>query len=437
MSMENELLDLARRNADEAEVYSLTYEETPVSFEANRLKSILSRQSHGVALRIIRNGHIGFAAGTGVENPRDLLEIALESAPFGAEARFHMPPGATYPTVDAYDPAVEALSLESMTQAGQSLIDRVVAHTDGIVCEASLVKRVSTTRLLNSEGASATSKKTTFSARIEGTLIRGTDMLFVGDVSASCNATLDLSILADQTIHQLELAKDAVPAPRGEVPVIFTPRGFAQAFSTPLSLGLSGKTVLQGSSPLGHLLDQPCFDRRFTLVDDPTISFRPGSRPADDEGVPTQRRVLVEGGTLKHFVYDLQTAGMAGTHSTGNASRGLATLPSPDISVMVVEPGDVPFEQMVADIKEGIVVEQMLGSSQGNVLGGDFSGNVLLGYKIERGRIIGRVKDTMVAGNVYAILKSIEALGREARWVGGSLFLPPIACKNVTVSTGG
>jgi PmbA protein len=89
---------------------------------------------------------------------------------------------------------------------------------------------------------------------------------------------------------------------------------------------------------------------------------------------------------------------------------------------------------MVEDIKEGLVVEQLMGAGQGNILGGDFSGNVLLGYKVENGKIVGRVKDTMVSGNVYQVLKEIVALGSEARWVGGFLQTPHIYCPSLSVA---
>jgi len=89
---------------------------------------------------------------------------------------------------------------------------------------------------------------------------------------------------------------------------------------------------------------------------------------------------------------------------------------------------------MLADIEEGLVVEYLMGASQGNVLGGDFSGNVLLGYKIENGKIKGRVKDTMVSGNVYKVLKDIIAIGNDAKWIGGFLYSPSLYCPSLSVS---
>ncbi len=76
-----------------------------------------------------------------------------------------------------------------------------------------------------------------------------------------------------------------------------------------------------------------------------------------------------------------------------------------------------------------------MGATQGNLLGGDFSGNVLLGFKIENGKITGRVKNTMVSGNVYQLLERIAGIGSDARWVGGMLNTPSIYCPNVSVTS--
>ena len=76
-----------------------------------------------------------------------------------------------------------------------------------------------------------------------------------------------------------------------------------------------------------------------------------------------------------------------------------------------------------------------MGAEQGNILGGDFSGNVLLGYKIESGKIVGRVKDTMVSGNVYQLLKNIRAIGRDTKWVGGFLQTPALYFPSLSVAS--
>jgi PmbA protein len=198
--------------------------------------------------------------------------------------------------------------------------------------------------------------------------------------------------------------------------------------------GFNGKTVLEGASPIGNRLGQPVFDQKLWLWDDPTIAYCPNSRPCDDEGIPSQRTPLIEQGTVANFLYDLQTAALAHTRSTGNGSRN-GGLPAPSPTALIIAPGKTTFDEMVQDIKQGLVIEQLMGAEQGNILGGDFSGNVLLGYKVEHGKIVGRVKDTMVSGNVYQVLKEVIAIGSETRWVGGFVNTPPIYCPSLSVAT--
>jgi PmbA protein len=196
-------------------------------------------------------------------------------------------------------------------------------------------------------------------------------------------------------------------------------------------IAFNGKTVLQGASPVGKKIGQRLFDSDLSIWDDPTVAFGPGSRPCDDEGVASRRTPLIEEGVVSGFLYDLQTAGMAGAQSTGSASRGRG-LPVPAPSAFIIGPGKTSYAEMLSGMKEGLVIEMLMGADQGNVLGGEFSGNVLLGYKVENGKIVGRVKNTMVSGNVYQVLQDV-VLGREAKWVGGTVSTPHVYCPGLSV----
>ncbi|MBA7629360.1 hypothetical protein ES703_36859 [subsurface metagenome] len=100
--MEN-ILAQAKKVAEEAEVFMVTSEETPVQFEANHLKHIQSKQSSSIALRIIRQGRIGYATTTELDNYQSLVSNAVETARFGMPAKFELPPPTSYPQVEAYD----------------------------------------------------------------------------------------------------------------------------------------------------------------------------------------------------------------------------------------------------------------------------------------------------------------------------------------------
>ena len=87
-------------------------------------------------------------------------------------------------------------------------------------------------------------------------------------------------------------------------------------------------------------------------------------------------------------------------------------------------------------MKDGLIIEGLLGAGQGNELGGDFRANVSLGYRVQNGEIVGRVKDTMISGNVYTVLNNIEAMSDKADWVSGSLRAPAMRCRGVEVASG-
>jgi PmbA protein len=431
---ESILVAARRLGAQQAEVFAVETEETPVRFEANRLKEINARQTSGVALRVIVDGRIGFASSTKPRDVEELAAAALETAPFGPEAHLNFPRDGQAPEIDIFDDAVESLPVDEMVQAGQALIEAVRAVEPDLLCDAYVRRGSSTVMIANSKGGQFSYRATGYSAWVNGTLIRGTDMLFVGDGDASCRVDLDFVGVEKSVVGQLENSRRLAEVKTAEMPVIFTPLGVASSLIGPLTMAFSGRLVHQGQSPLVGCLGKDMYDVRFSLTDDATLAYRPGARPFDDEGVASRRNPLIEKGTVRTFLYDLQTAGLAKAESTGSAERSLAAQPSISTTCLLIDEGDVLFQDMVRGVKEGLAIEELMGAGQGNVMGGDFSGNVLLGYKIDNGEITGRVKDTMVAGNVHEVLKRIAAIGSEARWVGGSLRTPALAFEALTVS---
>ena len=432
-----DILERARKVAEEAEVFMVSSMETPVRFEANRLKHIQHKQSTSVALRIIRQGRTGYAVTTELDGGQSLVNNAVEVSQFGTSARFQFPSLTSYPQVEVFDANVEPVTIEEMINLGEELITTVRGHTPDLLCEAGVTKSTVSVNIINSRGGQANYRKSLFTLGVEGSLIRNTDMLFVGESEISCHPLSESGKIAEVVIQQLELAKDRASVPSRSLPVIFTPNGVASALISPLMAAFNGKTVLEGVSPIGNKVGEPVFDKKLWLWDDPTIAYRPGSSPCDDEGVPSQRTPLIEQGTVTGFLYDLQTAARANTESTGNAGRSGGRLPAPSPSAFIIAPGSINFDDMVQDMKDGLIIEYLMGAGQGNILGGDFSGNVLLGYKVESGKIVGRVKDTMVSGNVYQVLKQDVAIGSEAKWVGGFLHTPHLYCPSLSVASKG
>jgi PmbA protein len=431
------ILSRAMKVADEAEVFQVSSRETPVHFEANQLKQIQTKESASNALRIFREGRIGFAQASGVDDTESLLDMAVETSQFGFAAKFQFPSFRGYSEVSIFDPQVEKMTMAEMVAMGKELIAEVTGHTADILCNVGVTKGTVSVNILNSQGGAASYDKSFFSLTLEGVLIRNEDMLFVADSEGSCHLPGGVDRLANSIIRQLEWAREKATVPTKSLPVIFTPSGVASAFLSPLILAFNGKTVLEGASPLKDKLGEQLFDARFSLWDDATVAYGLGSCPCDDEGVGSRRLPLIAGGVVSNFLYDLQTATLAGTESTGHGKRAGGGFPRPGVSSLIIDERDVSFESMVADIKEGLIVEQLIGAEQGNLLSGDFGGNVLLGYKVENGKIVGRVKDTMISGNVYQVLKELLGIGSKGRWVAGILYTPHLYCPGISVATKG
>jgi len=203
-----QLLAQAKRAAEEAEVFMVSSEETPVQFEANRLKHIQSKQSSYVALRIIREGKIGYATATELGDSQNLVKAAVETAQFGMAAEFELPPLTPYPDIEVFDPEVESVSVEEMNDLGKGLIATIRSHTPDIMCEAGVSKEIVSIQLINSRGGNINYRQSTFSVSIVGHLIRNTDMLFVGEIESSCHPLTETKAIAGEVLQQLERAKD-------------------------------------------------------------------------------------------------------------------------------------------------------------------------------------------------------------------------------------
>ena len=433
------LLQQACKEVNSAELFRVKSKTVPVNFEVNRLKSIDISESEGKALRVINKGKIGFSSSTGSEGFDLMVEKAAATSEFGAKASFDFPGEIKRgikekKKVNIYDRKVEDKSIEEMVKIGEDILGRVKDFDRKLRCDVTILKDYSEVEYFNSRGGNFSYSKTAIAYSVMVQKIKNQDMLMVYSSLEFGKDNLELEELTSEIIENLKWGEKIVPVESGKMPVIFTPKA-ALVLILPIISGLNGKMVLKKISPLAARKNKKLWSDLLTIYSDGTINFALGSAPFDDEGVEMKRVPLVKKGKIKNFYYDLQTAGMAGVESTGNGLRaGSQSEPAPSISNLVMEEGKVSFSEMIKDIKEGIIIDQVLGLGQGNIISGAFSNNVQLGYKIEKGKIVGRVKDVMIAGNAIEELKNIAALGDKSKWIEGKYKFPHIYLKSLSVS---
>ncbi|MBE0675079.1 MAG: TldD/PmbA family protein, partial [Bacteroidales bacterium] len=193
--------------------------------------------------------------------------------------------------------------------------------------------------------------------------------------------------------------------------VIFDPDVAGSLFGGVIQ-ALNGERVNQGASFLGNSLGQRFASDLLTIYDDGTVERGMASKPFDGEGVPTAKRVLVEKGIARSFIYNSSAARRAGTSSTGNASRGgFTSLPGIGTHNIILAPGNYSRNEIIASTGKGLLLKGVTGYGIDPVTG-NFSGGAT-GFWIENGEIIHPVKGLTIAGSAAEILNGIDMMGND------------------------
>ncbi|NVJ92939.1 MAG: TldD/PmbA family protein [Methylocystaceae bacterium] len=185
--------------------------------------------------------------------------------------------------------------------------------------------------------------------------------------------------------------------PTKQVPVIYSTR-VSNGLLGHLSGAINGNSVARGTSFLKDKLGKQIFASNITIVDDPHRKRGLRSKPMDGEGLANKKRNFVEDGVLQSWVLDLRSSRQLGMESTANASRGTGSSPSPSVSNFYMEAGDLSLQELMADIKDGFYITELIGMGVNGVTG-DYSRGAA-GFWIENGQIAYPVSEMTIAGNL-------------------------------------
>ncbi len=425
-----QLLELAiKSGAEAAEVYESRSISRPVFFEANRLKQLESIESEGVGLRIWKDSKVGLAIAYGDVEPKDLVEqaIALSALNEPEEILLRDSTVADYPKLYGQE-----VKVEQMIDWGKSAIAQILARYPEAICGAEWDCSRETVRIINSKGLDCGYTDITVDGSLSAELTRGDDFLNVW-YGQSERGNLDPDAIAKKVLQYLDWSKKNAKAPTGKVPVIFTGKA-ADLLWGVVAIAMSGRQVQQKATPWLEKIAQPVISKIFTISQHP--DFGVYSTPFDDEGTPTQETTWITNGVLQGFYGDERTCKELGIAATGNGFRGdLGNYPSPGLFNLAIAAnqtiqGDIL--ELAATLKNGLIVDQVLGDDTD--LSGDFSVNVDLGYRVKNGKIVGRVKDTMLSGNIYKALNQVTAVASDRNWYG-SLYVPAMIVEGLSITS--
>jgi PmbA protein len=214
-----------------------------------------------------------------------------------------------------------------------------------------------------------------------------------------------------------------------KVPVVFEPRT-ARTLLDNIFDAVHGGAVYRNESFLAGKLGERVASEKLTVIDDGTIPGLFGTSPFDDEGVPTRRTVVIENGVLRSYLLNTYTARKLGLRTTGNASRGLAGNAGVGNGNLYIERGSAPPEQLIAGIRDGFYVTELMGFGV-NIVTGDYSRGAA-GLWIRNGELAFPVSEVTIAGTLQQMLLNLEAVGADLEF-RGSMAAPTLVVGEMTV----
>ena len=189
-----------------------------------------------------------------------------------------------------------------------------------------------------------------------------------------------------------------------KVPVVFD-RRVAGSLVGHFAGAVNGASIARKTSFLRDKMNQKLFADGIRIVDDPLRKRGIRSRPFDAEGVAGKTLALVEDGVLRSWLLDCATARELNLATTGHAQRGASSTPSPGYTNLHLEAGTVTPEMLIADIKDGFFITDLIGMGV-NATTGDYSRGAS-GFWIENGKQTYAVSEVTIAGNLLDMFRTL------------------------------
>ncbi|MCA9670801.1 MAG: TldD/PmbA family protein [Myxococcales bacterium] len=418
------------RGGDYAELFAEAHEVRYVVIDDGRIERVTAGSEIGIGVRVLRKDRVGYASGNVVtqaaatelaqaaataaraasgtqDGPAQHIAASRAQPVEAATALSREPNGlrALRDIAQAAEAAARAAGKE-ITQVAVTAIEGLrtvaIAASDGrYVVDVQPAARVSVT-------ATATRGERLHS-RMQPLANRGFDAIDIASAERTGRLAAEAALLALR----------ARRAPSGSMPVVLSSSAGGTFIHEALGHGLEADAVYSDASIYAGRIGDVVTSPLLSVVDDATIGQR-GSYGCDDEGTPAERTVLVDGGVLRSYLFDLLHARAMGARSTGNGRRETyEDAPIPRMSNIFIVPGAGDPEAIVRDTHSGLFVTRM-GGGEVDAASGDFVFDVSEGYVIRNGELAEPVRRATIAGNGPKVLMSIDRVGSDLGFDVGS-----------------
>lgn len=390
-----------------------------------------------ITLRGIYDGKLGYVSSDNA-NPKmaeTLIDSLKTSAKYGlkGDPSLFITKGQKYKKIKGFNQKAVDYSGKDMIDTALYISKKIREADERIqLCMVSFEKSYSEEEFSNSNGLTLKEKGAHLLVFAETKVVSGTQVETDFDF-----ALIDDPDTFDKDAFIAKMVKSSVSRLGSEsvksnkYNVVYSQSCVAQLLR-PLISQLSSFNVKQHLSLFEGKLDTKVLSKKLTITENP-FTPTPFSSSFDREGMPTKKKVLVDKGVVKTFLYDLETAKENGCVSTGNASMSGGNI-RPGLGFIEIKSGKVSFDEMLEKIGNGVYIDNLAGIGTGyNTQSGDYSLQAY-GYEIKDGKLGKPISQITVAGNVLKDFSNIMYVGSDVKLYFNSVSCPSIAVKKLAVS---
>lgn len=407
-----------RTDADFAEVFVEDTSTEALITDDGRIEDVNSGRDRGAGVRVMKGGSSSYCFVDSLEEPA-LLNAARTAAAAanGARGDFVVdlrrregpevsPVAKLHSTLDKPAKVELMLSADKAARAYDALIRQVRVTMD---------ETVRNTTVANSEGVLVADSQTRTIFTVTSVASK-TGVTQTGYVRRGRTAGLELldtwppEECGKESAMQAIVNLHAAPAPSGPMTVVMTNGWGGVLFHEACGHSLEADGIVRGSSVFTGRVGQKVGSDVVTAVDDPTIPNQWGSYAFDDEGNPGQRKVLIENGVLRDYMWDRKSAKKAGHAMTGNGRRqSYHYIAIPRMTNTCIWNGDSKADDILSATDEGLYAKGLRGGQVDSATG-DFVFVVSEAYLIRNGKLGDAVRGATLTGNGLQVLNEIDAV---------------------------
>jgi len=430
--MRDLILKELKKSAEEYEVFLQKTEVNEIQLQRNEINFIDKTIDSGYGIRVHDKG-IGFSSSNIFSKNAisDTVKNALKSSKMLEKIEFNFPHTQKLKSVKSVDKSIKNNGEGAVRKYAKQLLNSI--PSDVFISFGKVRTYDSNIQIINSEGLDLTREETNF--MLELSLIvekAGKKVEFWPHQFRRRVQDLSVSNLE----NWIRIAKDQLIAtqPRTErTTLILTPSSVLDGLGSTIGVHSTGSAKLNKISKFSP--GERVASNNLTIISDGLYPFGLMTSSFDDEGVSQKKNILIKNGIFKDHVYDQFYALKDNKKSTGNGLRQSDVFfvfdgkysggPANQVSNLYIKPGNKNLEQLIKEVKHGIIVEHFSWLSPDSVTG-TFSSEIRAGYYIDNGEITEPIKGGLVTGNFFDLIENISGISNNSEITSGGTMLAGI-----------